>query len=375
MTRPLRVLHVTTGSTIGGAERLLIDMIRLTSPAAARASICTLSRRGDLQRELAEHVDEALALDVASERDVPAALLRLTRHLRARRYDVVHTHLVHASALGLAAARLTGVPAAVMTRHYTVHVWRYGSPVDRALDRVSDRLAHRVFAVSAAVREALVHGEHVASDRVEVIANGIDVARVRALAAAAPAGGTSAFRLVSTATLHPTKGHATMLEALARVRAHGIETELVLVGDGPLRADLERRASELGVAAAVRFTGYLRDPYGVVKSADVYVQPSLAEGFGISVLEAMALERPVIATSAGGLAEIVDDDATGVLVPPGDVAALTAAIERLARDAAERRRLGTAGYESVRVRYDAATAAARYLSAYRAVLARRAARA
>lgn len=364
------MLHVTTASAIGGAERLLTDVLN-HMPPEIQSSVCTLSPAGDLQEELSAIGVESIALGFHSRRAAPRVLLHLCRHLATVHYDVVHTHLVHASALGLLAARLTQTPVATMTRHYGQHVSRYGTTADRVLDRVSNALAHRVFAISESVRDVLVEREGVSADRVDVVPNGVDADRVRRQAGPRLARSNPALRIVTVASLHPTKGHLVLLDAARELRDSGWGIEVVLVGGGILESTLRHRVQKLGLRSVVRFAGYILNPYVEMVAGDIYVQPSLDEGFGISVLEAMALELPVIASAVGGLPEIIADGTSGLLVPPGDSAALAAGIRRLGVDQLLRERLAHRGRAVVETSFAARDVAYRYAQAYEELLGER----
>jgi glycosyltransferase involved in cell wall biosynthesis len=170
----------------------------------------------------------------------------------------------------------------------------------------------------------------------------------------------SAQRLVSIGRLDGQKGQLLLLEAMARLRNAGLKVELTLVGDGPLRAQLERAAADLGVREQVQFSGWL-DAAGVrdaIAAARALVMPSLAEGLPIVVMEALALGRPVIATDVGALAELVEPGVTGWLVPASVVERLADAMQAAVTAPAEEiARLGTAGAERVRERHDSARVA------------------
>jgi colanic acid/amylovoran biosynthesis glycosyltransferase len=188
-------------------------------------------------------------------------------------------------------------------------------------------------------------------------------------AAPAPATGDAAgapilahpLRILTVGRLVPQKGHAILLDALALLRREGLEIAAELIGDGPHRGALERRARELGLAGVVTFAGALgQDAVRArFERADVFCLPSFAEGVPVVLMEAMALELPVVTTRVMGIPELVDDGKSGLLVPPGRADAVADALRRLARDPAERRRLGAAGRRTVQERFDCTREAAR----------------
>lgn len=168
------------------------------------------------------------------------------------------------------------------------------------------------------------------------------------------------LRLLTVASLSDYKGHRHLLDAVASVRARGVRLELTLVGDGPLREELEAQTARLGLTGAVAFLGRQPAPEvrRLLRECDVFVLPSVVtadgmmEGIPVALMEAMATGRPVLATRLSGIPELVEDGVTGLLVHPGDAAALAQALGRLADDDALRRRLAEAAPERVADGFD-----------------------
>jgi glycosyltransferase involved in cell wall biosynthesis len=256
----------------------------------------------------------------------------------------LHDHIAEGSAsVALLASELSGVPYSV-----TVHgPGEFDHPEALAFDLKLARAAFFV-AISNFARAQLLRWARPEDwNRVHVVPCGVERRFLEAAAGPPP----SAQRLVSIGRLDGQKGQLLLLDAMARLRNAGLKVELTLVGDGPLRAQLERAAADLGVREQVHFSGWL-DAAGVrdaIAAARALVMPSLAEGLPIVVMEALALGRPVIATDVGALAELVEPGVTGWLVD-----AMTAAVTAPAEENA---RLGTAGAERVRERHDSARVA------------------
>jgi glycosyltransferase involved in cell wall biosynthesis len=212
----------------------------------------------------------------------------------------------------------------------------------RALDRCTFARVDSVGAVSSHVADRLCARFGLDRARARVIHNGVDVARFRP--AAGPRGsGPPTF--VTVAYLIPDKGIDVLLRAFARARVGG--ARLRIVGDGPVMPDLQVLARELGLGGRVLFVGLRNDVPDQLRQADVFVHPTFRDGLPNAPAEAMACGLPVIASRAGGVPELVEDGASGLLVPPGDVDALAAAIERLAGDGALRAALGESARERV----------------------------
>lgn len=212
------------------------------------------------------------------------------------------------------------------------------------------RRAPKVVAVSEGVRAAVLAGlgPDIGPERVVVVPNPIDAEEIRRLAEpAAPRSGR--LRFCSIGRLVSAKGFDVLIEAVA-IAGLGSDWELIVVGDGPLRRDLERLVAERGLTGHVSFLGRVDNPYPILASADVAVQASRWEGFGIAVLEALALGVPLVATSCpGGVAEILEGGRYGVLVPPDDAAALARTLRAVAEDRELVRRLARDGPERASV--------------------------
>jgi len=276
------------------------------------------------------------------------ALVRLVRLMRAWRPDIVHTHTAKAGTIGRIAARLARVPIVVHTYHGHVFHGYFSAPQTRlflAIERLLARHTTRLIAVSATVREELLALGIAKPERLTVVPLGLDLHRFLTcehrrgelrgelgIAAGAPVAGIVA-RLV------PIKAHEVFLAAAAAVRRRRPDAVFLIVGDGERRAELEALAASRGLRGSVRFTGWRRDLDRVYADLDVAVLCSRNEGSPVSLIEAMAAGRAVVATRVGGVPEIVEDGVNGLLVPPNDAAALALAIRRYFGDTELRARL------------------------------------
>jgi glycosyltransferase involved in cell wall biosynthesis len=220
-----------------------------------------------------------------------------------------------------------------------------------ALDNGTSRLCSRLLAVSDATRRAFER-QGFPPRLLETVYNGVDVEVLEA----APAPGlrrelgipADALVLGHVGRLAPVKGQRELLESVARLRLRGAAVQLVLIGSdigtrGRYAAELERQAVAFGIRESVHFAGFRDDAAAAIQELDALVLPSWIEGLPLVVLEAMAHARPVVATAVGGTPEAVVDGETGLLVPPRDVDALTAALEHVVSDAGVRHDLGRAG--------------------------------
>lgn len=299
---------------------------------------------GGLQAAMGRVGVPTFSLGVAGRRGYGTALGRLVGLLRKERVALLHAHCFDPTLLGLLAARLARVPF-VFTRHHSDHNLRLGKPWHVRIDGFCARHADHVIAVSEATRRIMTDVERVPDSRITVVYNGMEplrrpdpeaVARLRA-ELGPPAGPV----LLMVARLHEEKGHRYLFQALPNIQEAVGPVTVLLAGAGEEQAALEAEARRWGIAERVRFLGRRLDIPELMALASVVVMPSLAESFGFVALEAMSLGRPVVASSTGGLPEVVGEG--GLVVPQADAAALGEAVVRVLRDPALARRLGRAG--------------------------------
>jgi glycosyltransferase involved in cell wall biosynthesis len=287
------------------------------------------------------------------------ALYQLTRLIFRERPDVVHTHTAKAGALGRLAAFIFNVTHARARRCVVIHTFhghvfsgyfgRVASVAVRLVERGLARITDRIITLSDSQRREICQRYRVAPpSKAEVVKLGIDIepllkldvdSRLRDELCFAPQdivfGCVGRFVRIKNLPM--------LIHAFARVVISVPDARLMLVGDGELRGMLEKLVDDLGLGARVRFTGWRRNLQAVYGAIDVYVLCSRNEGTPVAMIEAMAAQRPVVATAVGGVEDVVTDGRTGLLVSPGDGGALADAMIRLARDPGERRRLGLAG--------------------------------
>lgn len=269
----------------------------------------------------------------------PLAIAAIARQSGAR---FLHTHGVRANFAGRLAGLLSGRPS-VTTVHSMIGMDYVGAPRRVAatfLDNLTLPLASRVIAISGAIAQEVVR-RGARRERVRVVHIGIPPAPPADRAAIrAELGLAEATRaLFAAARLHPVKGLDRLLAAVARLEPDLPPWQLLIAGDGPLRAPLEAQATALGLGGRVRFLGQVPQARRLLAGMDLYISASLMEGLGLSVMEAMAAGLPVLSTAAGGVTELLAAEQTGLLVPVDDVPAMAAAIRRLLTDPDLGRRL------------------------------------
>jgi glycosyltransferase involved in cell wall biosynthesis len=289
-------------------------------------------------------LDVPMGRSVSPRGDARAAIA-LGRLIRSTAPDVVHAHSSKAGAV----ARLARAAAPAVPLVYTPHGYAFAGYFESKRERSAYRMAERVLAPLATLVLCVCEAERRfaasvgSSSRTRVVYNGVPP-----VADAEPHPAVAALRrrgpvIAALTLLRPGKGIETLIDAVPGLVGTHPDVNVAIAGDGLDRESLVRRAADRGVADRVHFVGEVRGPGPVMLAADVFVSPSWAESFPLSVLEAMSAGLPVVTTDVGGCAEAVADGETGVVVPARDAGALTAALGRLLDDPARARELGAAG--------------------------------
>jgi glycosyltransferase involved in cell wall biosynthesis len=351
----LHVAYLTAGLRERGYDTTLVA----GSLARGEDSMAFVAEGRDVE---VVRIDE-LGREISPLRDL-AATLRLARLIRRERPDILHTHTAKAGTVGRVAALLAGrrrPPIVVHTFHG--HVLRgYFGPVRSLVFRLLERwlAAHTtaLIAVSPQVRDDLVDLHVAPPERFAVIRLGIELdERVNG----AQNGRLESRRYLGIppdrfavgwiGRMTAVKRTDDVLLAFKRLRDEGVDAVLCLVGDGPDRVQLERRAHELGVMRDTLFLGYQEDVAPFYAAFDALVLPSSNEGTPVSAIEALAAGRPVVATRVGGVPDVVEEGKDGFLVEPGATEELADRLAQLARDPVLREQMGRAGRERVLPRY------------------------
>jgi glycosyltransferase involved in cell wall biosynthesis len=353
----IRVLHLITRLTVGGSSENTVATVVALARAGYTCALAVSFRESDpavledARRRGCRLVDvPSLGREVALVSDV-VALYRILRLVAAERPQIVHTHTSKAGFVGRLAARIARVPAVIHQPHGHVFYGYWGprrTAVYTALERRAARWCDRIITLTERGTE-----EHLArgiGGRAQFVAvpSGVPTARLRATAPPRPLARArlgvprEAYLVAGLGRFVPVKGFDLLVEALPRVVAGVPSARLLLVGDGPERAALERRAEGLGVADRLHVTGVIADVAACLAAADVVAAPSRNEGMGRALVEAMALGIPAVGAAVGGIPAVIVDGECGRLVPPEDPAALAQALVELGRDEPLRKKLGEA---------------------------------
>jgi L-malate glycosyltransferase len=346
-------LHVDTARTWRGGQNQVLLTVNGLRAIGERAALVA-HPDGELRRRAAEGLD-LIPIAPRTEIDLTAAW-RLSRAVKRLAPDVIHAHDPHGVAMaalalsfGAGASRSGGrAPALVAARRVDFHL------KGNSFSRWKYRQVDCFIAASETIRQMLA-ADGVAEERTVTVHEGIDVDRV---VAAQAVNIHEAFFLPhgapvvgNVAALVPHKGQRYLIEAAHLVVQQLSDARFVILGEGELREHLEKQVREHNLEKHVLLPGFRTDVLGCIKAFDLFVMSSVTEGLGTSLLDAMAASRAIVATTAGGIPEIVADGVNGLLVPPRDARALADAIVRALSDAAMRQRLGDAGFARVTERF------------------------
>lgn len=367
---PLSICHVLWSVELGGAERVVLDLAKVQRASGHHVSVVTLSNaRGAMAPEFRSAVDTFEAVPKRAHGTDPVLPFRLARWFRSHRTQVVHTHnelpLIYAAPAGRL-ARL----AVVHSKHGIVGVSRRAHWLRRAAARAADVFV----AVSTATAEVATTNRECAPAQLRVVTNGTDLSRFPA-----PHGERARIRaelgipadarvLVTVGRLVPEKNHALLVRAVAPLLRE--DRRLVLVGDGVLRDELRALVDATSGGRFVHLTGARQDVPALLASADAYVLSSDSEGLPVGLIEAWAAGLPVVATAVGGIPAALENERTGILVPPGDEPALRTALARALEPDAALAQMAARGCRHAKETYSAEQMAAAYHSLYEACLRR-----
>jgi glycosyltransferase involved in cell wall biosynthesis len=385
----LYVAHVIETLGPGGAERLLYTNLKHFDPERIVSSVIAVYSHAthwvEPIKELGVTVE---SLNCRSARDIPKGVNRLRNWLRANRPDLIHSHLWAANIISRVAGRLAGIPviSSVHNPDHEPQAWSDGAEVSsvtrhtvKALDRWTANMGNEMLiAVSDYVRHSAGRDLHFSLDSIELVYNPFDVDLMKAPADKSRAELLREFRLpadslilLNVARVSPQKGLLYAVRALPEIVRQYPQAQLVSVGstaDAHWTTQLKREAETLGVADHFHILGAQPNVVDFLRASDIFVFPSLYEGLGIALIEAMAAGCVCVATDTGPIPEVLENGKDGVLVSPADAQQLARAVCELLGNADRRSELSTAAKETAFRRFQPAQSVERLLQVYESVL-------
>ena len=369
---PIRVLQVISENY--HLENIVDHCDRL----AVEFTVSTLAGEGPFATEMRRRRITVYSLGCTRRSEYWKAVRLVCGIIRQHNIDVVHTHFIEPTWIGLTAAKLTA-RAAVITRHHSDCVYRIENPLKRwghlRLEQCSRALADHIIAPSTGVRQLLLNRERTPASKVSLIPYGQDARRFEAVTETGIARAKKELAmdqkptLVCVGRLTRLKGYIYLFEAVSVLKGEFPGLTLYLVGEGPYRTQLESTALEAGIAGRVRFLGWRDDALEIMAAADVVVHPSLTEALSSVLIEAIALEKPVVATDVSGVRETLDGH--GTIVPPADSNALLEALRSTLANPEAANGLAAGGRAHIFESMPACKTAQRHVEVYQDVMERR----
>lgn len=353
--KKIKVVHIIPTLGLGGAERILVDVVTRGNRDVFEYSVVTIVGGGPLENELRSAGVPYYSLEKTTLLGL-GVLVELTQLLNRLEPDIVHTHLFGAHLWGQVASLLNRVPIMVASEQNTdVDLGELRTRIKQVLSYSADT----VIAASDAIRKFLSTQGHIDDDKIVVIRNAIDTAQFLDLR---PPVFEPTMKLLSIGRLHPQKGHDVLIEALSRV--HDVPWELTIVGAGDELDNLSDKVTLHHLNDRVHFVGTTTDVPATIEQHDVLVMPSRWEGIGLAVIEGMAAGRPVIASNVGGIPELIAHGKTGLLVQPENEAALADAVRWVWQHRTQALAIGAAAREYARLHCDVRAMVQQYERVY-----------
>lgn len=359
MSQKIKILHVSA-SSVGGIGRIILDIANLLDKDRFEVSV-SFGPEYSLDKEFVKNNIRIYRTSISRRMRLLAnvkALYQLYHILKKEKFDIVHTYTSTGGLVGRIASKLSNTPVTIYhAAGYPLHQTQF-SLSKRALflflERILNYFTDHYVAMSESLKQQTIEKGIARSEKISVIYHGVDLRRFDYV----PCKDTNKLKrelelkhgvsvIGTIGRLDTQKGVCFLLRAASIILKLFPETIFLVVGDGPLRPQLEKLSQDLNISRKVLFTGWIEDVPNVLSVMDIFCLPSLWEAFGIVLVEAMAMRLPIVAANVEGIPEVMKDGETGILVPPKKPEALAAAIMKLLKDKTLARQMGEAGRKRV----------------------------
>lgn len=342
----INMLQLVNGFAIGGGEMKVLELVQRLDKDRYNITVCSVGQGGPLEAEFRKAAPRVEIFEKRFSFDI-SLVKKVAQLMREQQIDLVQTTLFYADVIGAYAAALVKVPVVISWEAVTgpfrwYHSWAY----HLAMQKID-----RVVAVSEDIRQRVIRERKLSPEKVVTIHYGVDLRRFAPqeprLQRAAIGLSHDHLVLGTVARFDHPKGHKYLIAAAPAIVQRFPNARFVLVGDGPLRQQVEQQIDALGVRDHFVLLGFRRDITQLLGLFDLFVLPSLSEGLPNAVLEAMACSNPVVATAVNGVIEVVEHEKTGLLIPPADPERLAAAVIELLSSPDRLKQMGRSGRERV----------------------------
>jgi glycosyltransferase involved in cell wall biosynthesis len=357
------VAHIIDRLPADGAERLLVDVLKNRSSNFNYVVLCLIDG-GELVEELQQMGLRVIVFKRHSKFDL-SLLWRVALWLRKHKVAVVHTHLFTADSWGRTAALLARTPKIFNTVHST-NTWK--NIIHRVVDNILARFSTKVIACSHTVAQGLQQRDFISDKKIVTISNGIDFERFSTLKPTVMSEikylREKTIKMALIGRLHPAKGHTDLLSVLAKLKQDGLNFHVFFVGEGELKNEIAEAISALDLHDYVSMLGFRRDIPNILANIDILLMPSRWEGLPITLLEAMAMAKPVLASAVGGIPDVISDGENGLLFKAGNEQELSKKLRNLLMSKDLREIYGNTAKNMVKKHYNAKVVAQKYEELY-----------
>lgn len=368
--QPINILHIISKLPVGGVENQLAMVVKRYDRKRFQPFVCCLSGEDVVGREIEDSGTQVIYLNKLQHQFRWRIVRDIYNLIKQKNIKIVRTHQYHANFYGRLAAIWAGVPCIVASVHnvYTIDKKIHRRIINRLLSRFTDK----VVAVSEAVKDDILKYDGVKRDKVEIIYNGVDVNRflnVNGDLVRKEFGINMDAAVVGTVgRLTMQKGHKCLIDAISKIKNNFPEIAFLLIGDGPLKNDLEVYAETLGMKNNIIFAGTRRNIPEVLAAMDIFVFPSLWEGLGTAVIEAMAAGKPIIASDLPPVREMIEHERNGMLALVKNSTALAQSIKLLLDKKTFAESLGRSAQEKASSCFSIETTVNKYSTLFEEVL-------
>ena len=369
MDRIRKILHLNTTSSIGGAEQMIIDLAALINPDKFKSYVSVL-KEGEFLSELRRREVKFLWLKESTRVYDYKFLKNIIQLIRQNRINLIHSHTWGTDFYGYWASNISGVPmiCTIHDRYYIFEKW-----TRRLSYRFFINHIKKIVAVSKDIKGLLLDELKISSQKVRLIYNGIDTLKfenIKNLEMIRKELNLSQDDLIlgNVGNLREVKDHPTLITAFSKISPLFPQSKLLIVGEGRLRPNLEKLCEEFGLEDRVLFLSHRRDVPSILNLLDIFILPSRSEGCSLSILEAMAAGKAVVATNVGGNPELVLNGQTGLLVPPSQPDKLAEKMIFLLKNEELRKKMGGEGKKRVKERFSRESMIKNYEELYSQIL-------
>jgi len=368
MNRKYKILQLVESlDTIGGMERIVAELANGLNRHEFEVEIWCIHKAGRFAHDLQKQGLTVREFKINNYYN-PLNIAKLAAALRKSQADVIHTHMYFASTIGRIAGKIAGIKIIFTHVHSS---YEHYNPRNLFIEKILSKMTHKVICISNNVRDFVINVEKVDPSRVVIVYNGISLVKVSPRGEIREAFRVSEGDIIITmvANLFENKGHKVLLKALSLLVERYGDIKCWIIGQGPLRQELEEYVQQLNLSQRIVFWGERYDVPQLLSASDLFILSTIRrEGLAISLIEALAYKVPIIATKVGGIPEVITDKVNGLLIAPNEPFLLASAIEELLNNPDESYQYAQTGFKRFKNQFESITMVRKIESLYKEAL-------